>query len=223
MVEIVGEWRGGKIWKVNGGALPSNSFIVEAAVPGGCILIDTCLDGLLIDAALQEKGLVPHQIFCTHGHFDHIGSANLFQDKYGCEVFIHLKEEKIAKSSNFLLMACKIDQRITLPRFTYIDNQFTYRLGNEILTFVHVPGHTPGSCIIDLGDIWFTGDTIYSRGIGLSSIPGSSTEDLRNSINVVWDELDTSRIIYPGHGEHSKGSVICKENHSLLNFLDKKS
>jgi glyoxylase-like metal-dependent hydrolase (beta-lactamase superfamily II) len=120
-------------------------------------------------------------------------------------------------------MACKINQRITLPRFTYVDNQFTYRLGNEILTFIHVPGHTPGSCIIDLGDIWFTGDTIYSRGIGLSSIPGSSTEDLRKSINAVWDELDTSRVIYPGHGEHSKGSIICKENHSLLNFLDKKA
>jgi len=222
MVEEVGSWRGGKIWKINGGILPSNSFIVEASVPGGCVLIDTCLDGLLIESALKEIGLSPHQIFCTHGHFDHVGSANLFQDKYGCEVYIHKQEERVAKSSNFLLMACRIDHRIKLPRFVYVDNKFTHSLGNEKLTFLHVPGHTPGSCIIDIGDAWFTGDTIYSHGIGLSSVPGSSTEDLKKSINAVWDELDTSRIIYPGHGVHSMGSLICKENHSLLNFLDKK-
>jgi len=221
MAEIIGDWGGGKIWKIVGGALPSNCYIVEANVPGGCILIDTCLDELLIDSALQKLDLKPYQIFCTHGHFDHVGSAHSLQQKYGCNVYIHKKEDRIVKASNFLMMACRINQRITLPSITYVEDEFSYSLGEDMLAFTHVPGHTPGSCIIEFGNAWFTGDTIYSYGVGLSSVPGSDSKELKKSLNRIWNDLNSDRIIYPGHGEHSMGSNICRNNKSLLNFLDK--
>ncbi|MDF9787839.1 MBL fold metallo-hydrolase [Polynucleobacter sphagniphilus] len=221
MVEIVGDWGGGRIWKILGGALPSNCYIIEANVPGGCILIDTCLDSQLIDSALQNLGLNPHQIFCTHGHFDHVGSAHSLQEKYGCNVYLHKGDERVVKASNFLLMACRIDQRITLPSITYVEDEFSYRLGEDVLKFTHAPGHTPGSCIIELGNAWFTGDTIYSHGVGLSSVPGSNSEELKRSLNLIWNDLNSRRIVYPGHGAHSMGESICKNNKSLLIFLNK--
>jgi glyoxylase-like metal-dependent hydrolase (beta-lactamase superfamily II) len=221
MVEIVGDWGGGKIWKILGGALPSNCYILEANVPGGCILIDTCLDWQLIDSALQNLGLNPHQIFCTHGHFDHVGSAYSLQEKYGCNVYLHKADERVVKASNFLLMACRIDQRITLPSITYVEDEFSCCLGEDVLKFTHVPGHTPGSCIIELGNAWFTGDTIYSYGVGLSSVPGSNSEELKRSLNLIWNDLNSRRIVYPGHGVHSMGESICKNNKPLLIFLNK--
>jgi glyoxylase-like metal-dependent hydrolase (beta-lactamase superfamily II) len=221
MVDIVGHWGGGTIWKISGGELASNCYILEADVPGGCVLVDTCLDGSLIDSSLQELGLKPYQIFCTHGHFDHVGSASLLQEKYGCNVYLHEKDDRTVKSSNFLLMACRINQRITLPVITYIESQFSYRLGEGMLKFTHVPGHTPGSCIIELGNAWFTGDTIYSHGVGLSSVPGSDSNELKKSLKSIWDGLNSDRIIYPGHGEHSMGSNVCRNNKSLLDFLGK--
>ena len=54
------------------------------------------------------------------------------------------------------------------------------------------PGHTPGSCLIALGSALFTGDTIYTRGVGLSHLPGEQPETLRQSILAAWPLLTPS-------------------------------
>lgn len=220
MATLAGNWGGGAVWCVTSGAFPSNAYFCEAEVPGGCILIDAGLDGPAIDAEMAERGLRPHQVFCTHGHFDHAGSAAYFQKKYGCEVFMHQADARTLKASNFLLMAFKIPQKIELPTISYIEDQFSIEINGQPLTYFSAPGHTPGSCVIEFGSAWFTGDTIYSRGVGLSSLPGEDAETLKQSIHGLWDRLTANRIIYPGHGNAADGASIRSENRELLKFLE---
>jgi glyoxylase-like metal-dependent hydrolase (beta-lactamase superfamily II) len=66
-----------------------------------CILIDGGLDPAAIDAVVQELALTPAAVFCTHGHFDHAGSAAHFQKVYGCPVYLHGADRKLLKASNF--------------------------------------------------------------------------------------------------------------------------
>lgn len=220
MATMVGNWGGGAIWKVTSGTFPSNCYFCEADVPGGCVLIDAGLDGQTIDAEMAQRGLHPYQVFITHGHFDHAGSADYFQKKYGCQVFMHRGDLRTLKASNFLMMAFKIPHKIKIPEITDIDDRFSTEIAGNTLTYLASPGHTPGSCVIQLGSAWFTGDTIYCSGVGLSSLPGENPGVLRQSIRNLWDGLTCDRKIYPGHGNHSDGEAVRKHNRELLKFMN---
>ena len=219
MATVVGNWGGGKVWRVTSGAIRSNAYFCEANVPGGGVLIDAGLDGPAIDSQMSEQGLRPHQVFCTHGHFDHAGSAAYFQKKYGCPVFMHSADARTLKSSNFLLMVLKIPLKIEQPIVTYIKDQFSIDINGQPLKSLSAPGHTPGSCIIEFGTTWFTGDTIYSRGVGLSSMPGEDAQQLRQSILHLWEGVKAGRLICPGHGESMDGATVRSANRALLKFL----
>lgn len=219
MASVVGNWGGGNVWRVTSGVFPSNAYFCEAGVPGGGILIDAGLDGAAIDAELSEHGLRPHAVYCTHGHFDHAGSASHFQNKYGCEVFVHKADMRILKASNFMLMAIKIPAKVTLPQVTWVEAGFTADIAGHPLRYLSAPGHTPGSCVLQLGDAWFTGDTLYARGVGLSHLPGEDHDQLRESIRALWPQLTAGRTIYPGHGDAADGVAVRTLNGALLTFM----
>lgn len=219
MVELVGTWGGGNVWRLTSGEFPSNAYICSANVPGGAILIDGGLDPQAIDAAFIELGLSPHQVFCTHGHFDHAGAAEFFQKKYGCQVFLHGADAKLLKASNFLLMAFKISARIRQPEITAVSGGASFAVGAHQLVYHAAPGHTAGSCLIELGSALFTGDTIYCRGVGLSHLPGEQPDVLRASIGAVWPLLTRERIVYPGHGGCADGESVRNGNAALRDFL----
>ncbi len=148
------------VWAVTAGSFPSNSYICAADVPGGAILVDTGLDPEPIDSALRSLGLRPASVFCTQGHFDQIGSAAFFQREYGAPVHLHRADAKTAGIGNFLLTAMKLPDRIVLPELTLVDGSFSIQLGERSLRYLHLPGHTPGSCAVAYGDHLFTGDTL---------------------------------------------------------------
>jgi hydroxyacylglutathione hydrolase len=219
MVVAAGHWGGGPVWRVTSGEFPSNAYICGADVPGGAILVDGGLDPAAIDAAFTELGLRPHAVFCTHGHFDHTGAAAHFQERDGAAVYLHGADLKILKASNFLLMAFKLASRIKLPQVTAVTAGQAIDVGGHALTFHGAPGHTPGSCVLQLGSALFTGDTLYSRGVGLSDLPGENPAQLKDSILALWPLLDEASTIYPGHGGSASGAAVRRDNRALLAFL----
>ena len=223
MASVVGNWGSGAVWCITNGEFSSNTYFCETNVPGGGILIDAGLDGAAIDEQMSAHGLRPHQVFCTHGHFDHIGSASYFQKKYGCQVFLHKGDARIMKSGNFLLMVLKIEQKIDLPEVTFVDDQFTLDINGNALKYRATPGHTPGSCVIEFGDALFTGDTLYSRGVGLSNLPGEDAVLLKQSIRGLWQYLTSAITIYPGHGNAADGETVRNQNIALQQFLSAES
>lgn len=208
------------MWRTTAGAFASNTYFFDAERGGGgAVVVDPGLDGPAIEADILACGLRPTSVFCTHGHFDHTGSAAYFQRKYGTPVHIHLRDHKTLGSSNFLLMLLKIPQKVEQPEVTWVEDGFATALGASTLRYLSAPGHTPGSCIIEFGDAWFTGDTIYARGVGLSDMPGEKTELLKSSILSVWDQLAHVGVVCPGHGQATTGNDIQSGNTSLLRFL----
>lgn len=209
-----------QVWTVINGVFPSNCYISGTAVPGECLIIDPGLDPAPIDAILAELQLIPRAVLCTHGHFDHVGSAAYFQRKYVCNVYMHSNDIKTLRSSNFLLMAFKIPARVEIPEIRAIEStDFFVKVSGTAVRFHPVPGHTPGSCLIELGNSIFSGDTIYSRGVGLSKLPGEQPEMLRQSILSIWDRFPDHTIIRPGHGDEASLGWIKQNNYRLLDFL----
>jgi glyoxylase-like metal-dependent hydrolase (beta-lactamase superfamily II) len=211
---------GDGVWRVTGGTFSSNAYVCAAGEGGEAFIIDPGLDPAKIDQAAKDLGLTPRQVFCTHGHFDHIGGAAYFQKAYGAEVFVHPADLKTMKSSNFLLMVLKIAQRIELPQVTAVDiTAGSFSVGGRPLTYHPVPGHTPGSCFIEYGNALFTGDSLYARGVGLSDLPGEDHDALRHSLLALWDQIPAERVIHPGHGPSAAFGAIRTDNRALLDFL----
>lgn len=217
-MNAVGDWGGGVITQIHRGHFPSNAYAV-ALGGGACVLVDPGLDGPGIDADLRAAGLRPTHVVCTHGHFDHVGSASFFQDTYGAPVYLHTKDQKTLDRQNFLLLAFKIPHKIQRPRVTWVDDGAALDLGGATFTFQPAPGHTPGSCVVSVGDAMFTGDTLYARGVGLSKLPGEDPDVLRATIRGLWPDLRAGRLVCPGHGPVADAAALRADNHALLAFL----
>lgn len=210
---------GFEVFRVVSGMFPSNSYICKSDASGTCFVIDPCLDFEAMQDEFERRGCAPKMVFCTHGHFDHIGCSAEIQDKYGCPVYLHEADLKVMKSSNFLMKAFRIPYRIRQPSITAVGEDFKMMIGSELMCFHHTPGHTDGSCVIEFGNALFTGDTVYANGVGLSRLPGENPEQLKESVQSIWSLLTDDRTIFPGHGSSATGSAVRVENRALLKFL----
>ena len=208
------------VWQVCAGAFPANSYVWVGPNSGECLLIDAGLDSQPIDAALTELGVRPRAVFCTHGHFDHIGSASFFQDKFGASVHLHADDLKVAKAANFLMMAFKIPAKLKLPQFEWlVGEEGETAVGSVVVRHRLLPGHSPGSCFLQVGDTLFSGDTLYASGVGLSKVPGEEPAVLRRSLRKVWDTIAPETLVCPGHGRTARYAEIRCGNRELAEFL----
>lgn len=217
----MGGWGGGQSWRITAGEFPSNAYVCALGETRDCVVVDPGLDGESILQGLAALQLQPRGVACTHGHFDHLGSAAVLQQTYGCPVWLHAEDRQTMQRSNFLLMAFKLAARIQLPAPTLLSGpDARVTVGKTALRFRHAPGHTPGSCIVELGQAWFTGDTLYARGVGLSRLPGEDAAQLRASLRGLWPDLGEVPVVLPGHGGAASGEDIKQHNAPLRAFLD---
>lgn len=198
----------------------SNSYFLKVGAGGDCVIVDPGLDREAIEQELAACGWSPKAVLCTHGHFDHVGSAAWVQSTYGVPVHLCAADLRLAKLSNFMLAAFKLGQRIQLPEFDLIndgDPQFSY--GERVFTFHAMPGHTPGSAGIAVDDLFFSGDSLYARRTSLSRLPGEDHHMLRASLLRLFGWIEGYVRVFPGHGGSATIEDIKLNNEELRAFM----
>lgn len=213
------------ITRIINGIFPSNTYLVSTEHSKECLLIDPGLDREAIDIKIDELNLVPIHIISTHGHFDHVASANYFARKYDAKFHIHKDELKLLKSINFVLKMMKIDRTVETPVphnvITGYSTVLTLNAFN-IVTF-NFPGHTSGSCLLQWENNLFTGDTLYKNGLGLNSFPGEDKKKLKHSLGEILKIFDDKLMVYPGHGDSAFLGAIKQKNTELEIFVNDKT
>ena len=132
----------------------------------------------------------------THCHFDHIGGNGYFLN---AKVAIHESEAHVLeKPDPELSNAAFFNGKISS---TPVEKKL--KDGDVIngLKVIHTPGHSPGSvCFYDPKQkILFSGDTIFSDGVGRTDIKGGDVKLLEASLEKI-QKMDIKKLL-PGHGE----------------------
>ncbi len=88
---------------------------------------------------------------------------------------------------------------VSPPADGLLQEGMTIPLGQGALQVYATPGHSPGSvCFFGVG-LLFSGDTLFSGGIGRTDIPGGDPALLRASIRKLLS-LPGGTEFFPGHG-----------------------
>ena len=206
------------IIKIRNELFDSNTYIVKYQ-DNLAFIVDPGFSWSEIEATIDRHNLTPTHIFCTHGHFDHIGSVAPIAAKFDVCSVLHKADLGLVKSANFLMMAYGLKERIETPTFSCLVNGGEiFRLGNSEVLFESVPGHSGGSCFVFYNGVLFSGDSLYADGVGLPS-PDEKKELLRESLLKWWGKIEPDTLVCPGHGQEKVFCQIRAENKALRAFL----
>jgi hydroxyacylglutathione hydrolase len=201
------------------GFLQCNCYVLAPHPGADAIIVDPGQRAMgQLRRILDENRLTPAAVLLTHGHIDHIWSAQKVSDTYGCPAYIH-PEDRFMLTDPIKDFGPKLGQLLLAAVFREPKQVVELdRDGDKIdlagisVTVDHTPGHTRGSVVfrvadamdakgaMDANDVVFTGDTLFERSIGRTDLYGGSGRDLYTSIVDKLLVLDDHTVVLPGHG-----------------------
>lgn len=185
-------------------------YIVGDESTHEALLIDPAGDFDRIFAPVEKHKLTVKYVINTHGHFDHTAGNSAVIQRTGATLLIHEKEAKQLKSltTRFFTKTVMKGETSPAPAMLLRDGD-VITVGGITLTVMHTPGHSEGSiCLYTPGNV-FTGDTLFTDGMGRTDLPGGSYKEIMNSITKKILTLPDDTIVWPGHdyGSHPKSTV----------------
>ena len=185
-----------KIQKYVVGILSTNCYVVSCLRTKDAIIIDPGFDAAheaeQIFRYVDEHALKILFVVNTHGHSDHTLGDKILERKYGVSICIHSFDVHCLDG-----LGLNLESDIFL-----LEEEAPLKFGRVALKVMHTPGHTPGSVSLVGDNLVFTGDTLFSEGIGRTDFPEGSYGDMKSSLKKLMC-LPDSYVLYPGHGDSS--------------------
>ncbi|MBO0676619.1 MBL fold metallo-hydrolase [Mycolicibacterium sp. S2-37] len=200
------------------GMLACNCYVLAQRPGSDAIVVDPGQRAMgPLRQVLDEHRLTPAAVLLTHGHIDHIWSAQKVADTYGCPAFIHPEDrfmltdpikgfgQGLFSGIGRTVLGALFREPRQLVELDRDGDKLD--LGGMVVTVDHTPGHTRGSVVFRLGgdasEVALTGDTLFKQSIGRTDLPGGSGRDLLGSIVNKLLILDDDTLVLPGHGPRS--------------------
>lgn len=197
------------------GMLACNCYVVAQRQGADAIVVDPGQRAMpRLRHILDENRLTPSAVLLTHGHIDHIWSAQKVSDTYGCPTYIH-PEDRFMLTDPLRSLGTLPGQALfgVLSKVMFSEPKQLVELdrdgdkiglGDTTVTVDFTPGHTRGSVVFrvegDADELVFSGDTLFQNSVGRTDLPGGSGRDLLTSIVDKLLCLDDATVVLPGHG-----------------------
>ena len=196
------------------GPIGTNCYFLQDEESGLMAIIDPGDDWeRILHQVKKAEGEVKY-ILLTHGHYDHTTAVpDLVKALPGVQVYIHKADANGAGSQLFPLAAQVKD-------LNNYDEGDTLTLGSLTIEVLHTPGHSKGSVTLKVGDVLFTGDTLFCGSCGRTDLRGGSYEEIMVSLKRLG-ELEGDFHVCPGHDRTSTLERERKYNPFLLEAMGK--
>lgn len=175
------------------GAAPlyTNSFVLISDA-GSAVIIDPAAAVQEYDKLLREHGAKLTHILCTHGHYDHVGSAQALRTEWGAKLYCEAQD--LAGDTMYPLAAA--DSSYAEGGIIQVDEL--------AFTVWHTPGHSRGSVVILCGEYLFVGDTVFQGSIGRTDLEGGDMRQMDQSLRKFAAlPIAKETQLLPGHGGFS--------------------
>ncbi|TAL35272.1 MAG: MBL fold metallo-hydrolase [Spirochaetes bacterium] len=174
-------------------------YLVGDEKTGKGALIDPAGDLDLVFKFVERHGLKIEYVINTHGHWDHTSGNDECVRLTGAQILIHEEDAgQLGRLTSRILSRTLGGKGSPKPERLLHDGD-TIAIGTLVMTVVHTPGHTPGGICLLCEDNIFTGDTLFTEGMGRTDLPGGSYGQIMESIRTRILTLPDDTKIWPGH------------------------
>lgn len=195
-----------KIKKFTCNMLQENCYVVSDDTQE-CVIVDCGAfypeEREAIVGYIRENNLKPKHLIATHAHFDHNFGNNTIYKEFGLKPEVHANDGQLMSSLGQQAQAvvgASIDYEMpSVGRFLHEND--TIDFGTHSLRVIETPGHSPGGVFYYCEDenVAFSGDTLFNNSIGRTDFTGGSMFMLIQSLRMISQLPDQTRIL-PGHG-----------------------
>lgn len=157
----------------------------------------------IIEEVTRERVTVT-QILLTHAHLDHVGAAAELATHFQIPILgPHTADAGLLKA---LPLQCQlfgiIPEISPLVPTRWLADGEVIDVGQQRLSVLHCPGHTPGHIILfcEAAHLAWVGDILFQGSIGRTDLPGGDQVALQHSIRQKLWPLGDEITFIPGHG-----------------------
>ncbi len=169
----------------------TNCYLLLDEETGKGAIVDPGGAAAEIAAAVERMGMTPAAIFLTHGHYDHTGAVPELRKQYpDIPVYLHAADAAMTKRVDSLMP--DVGETVEYGEGDAI------AVGDLTVKVYHTPGHSNGSVTLEVGDVLFTGDTLFQGSCGRTDLAGGSPELMAASLKRLVS-MEGDRQVLPGH------------------------
>lgn len=183
------------------------------------LIVDPAAPSDILNKRIEEFGFNKIKyILLTHGHFDHIGYADMLRKKTGAKIVIYKGEEKFLRNSALNMSSFISGMKIApFDADIIVGDEDKIPFGEKSIEVIHTPGHTSGSCCYIIDNIFFSGDTLMSGSMGRTDFPTGDYDEIMESLRKIKN-LKGNYKVYCGHGSETTLEYERKNNFFMKNL-----
>lgn len=193
-------------------------YLIGDNVTRECFVVDPAwdIDGLL--KIVNEDDMKLTGALVTHYHPDHVGGSIFGMDIEGLPELMEKNAVPIYVNKHEAEGLKKVTG-VSTSDMRLMDSEDTTRIGEIEITFLHTPGHTPGSQCFRVKNSLVAGDTLFLQGCGRVDLPGGDSAEMYRTLTQRLSKIEDKIILYPGHNYGGRPFApmgeVRRDNHYL--------
>jgi glyoxylase-like metal-dependent hydrolase (beta-lactamase superfamily II) len=191
------------------GPMQNFTYLIGDTATREALVVDAAWDIPGIIQLAEQDGFSVTKALVTHYHQDHLGGDFTgYHIQGAAELLERIKAKVYINKQEAPFLARLVG--LSDSDIVKVEGGDTTNVGNLTVTFIHTPGHTPGSQCFLIENRLVAGDTLFINSCGRVDLPGSSPEDMYYSLRKLT-ELADSTVLYPGHNYANQPFAVLSE------------